>query len=529
MEESRPGSGGCGRKWLAAVAAAWGETGGTGVGLADVLARKLGVELKATAAFLEAVDAMAAFAEAPLAEGLVALEEENKSIDAAFRAVRPILEARLQAALSAADAAIAAATPSPTCKRCGGKLEIQGPRERPWGSIVGTLDLTRVYGWCEPCGTGRAMAQELVGLPAGDYTARLEELASMMTTTVTFGMARQLLRELLHVELSEKALKDLTERRGKEVKRRQQAEAERCAPYDEKGLPLPVQAKPVEAQSVKAAPEIAYAEMDGVFPMTRQEIPEADLSAEDREKLEQARTSKARGGKGRKYKVEGKEVKNGVLYTGEHCGQESPSRGCITEKRYVSHLGTWQQFASLLWVQMLALGFDRAKLLVVLSDGAEWIRSFCEWLPVKVLLILDLFHAQHRIWEVAHVLYGEDSEEGAKWARAQCARVEAGKAQEVVQALGFLRPRAEHVRKKVAALAEYLTNNLDRMDYPAYRAMGLRVTSAAVESANYHVTGSRLKLQGMRWDVEGAAQMASLRADLFNGGWETTTKQLLAA
>jgi hypothetical protein len=55
------------------------------------------------------------------------------------------------------------------------------------------------------------------------------------------------------------------------------------------------------------------------------------------------------------------------------------------------------------------------------------------------------------------------------------------------------------------------------MDYPRYRAMGLRVGSGAVESANSHVTGARLKLPGMRWSEEGAAQMARLRADLFNG------------
>ena len=67
------------------------------------------------------------------------------------------------------------------------------------------------------------------------------------------------------------------------------------------------------------------------------------------------------------------------------------------------------------------------------------------------------------------------------------------------------------------------------MDYPAYRARGLRISSGAVESANYHVTGTRLKLQGMRWSEEGAGHMAMLRADLFNGRWEARTKQLLAA
>ena len=67
------------------------------------------------------------------------------------------------------------------------------------------------------------------------------------------------------------------------------------------------------------------------------------------------------------------------------------------------------------------------------------------------------------------------------------------------------------------------------MDYPAYRARGLRITSGAVESANFHVTGTRLMLQGMRWSAEGAARMAALRADLFNGRWEARTRQLLRA
>jgi len=86
-----------------------------------------------------------------------------------------------------------------------------------------------------------------------------------------------------------------------------------------------------------------------------------------------------------------------------------------------------------------------------------------------------------------------------------------------------------HGREKVEELITYFENNRNRMDYPSYRARGLRVTSGTVESANYHVTGARLKLQGMRWSQEGTAQMALLRADLFNGVWQRRTRELLAA
>ena len=131
-------------------------------------------------------------------------------------------------------------------------------------------------------------------------------------------------------------------------------------------------------------------------------------------------------------------------------------------------------------------------------------------------------------WEVANVLYGEHSRKAGDWARKQGDRIEQGKARAVIESLRFLSPVSQAQREAVDKLVGYLRENLDRMDYPAYRALGLRVGSGAIESANFHVTGARLKLQGMRWSLNGAANMAMLRADLFNGRWEQSTRQLLA-
>ena len=64
-------------------------------------------------------------------------------------------------------------------------------------------------------------------------------------------------------------------------------------------------------------------------------------------------------------------------------------------------------------------------------------------------------------------------------------------------------------------------------NYPTYWDRGLRISSA-IESANFHVTGQRLKVRGTRWSETGAAQMAALRADLFNRHWEKRTQEVLA-
>lgn len=149
-------------------------------------------------------------------------------------------------------------------------------------------------------------------------------------------------------------------------------------------------------------------------------------------------------------------------------------------------------------------------------------------MPFETLPILDLFHVKHRIRETGEFLHATPAE-AQSWIHEQYKRIEDGHALMVIDALRWAQPSSESARKSVAELSTYLRNNLDRMHYPAYRARGLRISSAAVESANFHVTGQRLKCQGMRWDVQGARRMAALRADLFNGRWEQRTQELIAA
>ncbi len=127
---------------------------------------------------------------------------------------------------------------------------------------------------------------------------------------------------------------------------------------------------------------------------------------------------------------------------------------------------------------------------------------------------------------MADAVFGEDTPEARTWADEQNSRIENGRANDVLNALRFLKPRRKTATELVSGLSTY-TNNLDRMDYPTCDAQGFRIGSGAVESANDHVTGARLKLQGMRWSVEGAADMASLRADLFNDRWESRTRAIL--
>jgi len=499
--------------WVQAVTQSWhklapgGQTP-TAQGLADELARRLAMDGATALGLLQGMETLVEYAQGEWADTNTVVEEERQSVAVALQSVRPILEARVQRRLDAIDQG----QPEVWCLGCRHQAQSQGRRWRRWGSMVGDLALTRRYHWCDRCEQGRAVAQEKVGLTESDYTPGLEEVCRLMATTVPHQMAAGLVERLLGIKLSAKAIKSMTERRGQQVVEQTDQEAQDRRQYQETwGVRPPV--GPVAG--TEKGVEVAYLEMDGVVVPTRQAV--------------EAEPGGGRGGKGRKYQVKGREVKNAIFYTGTSCAQESDSRGCLLQKSYVSHLGDWPWFAVLVWAQILRLGFDRAKLLVVLSDGAHWIRELCAWLAIPVLLILDLYHVKHRLWEVAAAVFGEGTHHAQQWAQHHCQRIEAGQAGEVIQSLLLLKSSHPKARDQIESLEIYLTNNLDRMDYPRYRAMGLRVGSGAIESTNYHVTGARLKLPGMRWSAEGAAQMARLRADLFNDCWQQRTRRLLKA
>ena len=469
---------------------------------------------------LDGVAALLAYASAAVDPGECVLDEEDRAQRAAREAVRPLQQARLQARIESVEAECRGQA---VCQQpgCGGRARSHGRRHRTLVGRHGPLEVEMRWLVCSSpeCRRGFFAAADALGLQSDRFTPACASAVTMACTELPYGKALGLLAALTGIEASEHAAQDLTSKRGREAMRMDETDAARYAPYDETGLRR-ITAGPDDAVGVSDTPEVAYLEVDGVIPMTREELPDKSEPV-----------AGARGGKGRRYKLEGKEVKNAVLYRAQDHMQEMPSRGCLLRRTYVSHLGHWAPFALLVWLAMLRLRFDKAKLLVVLGDGAGWIGSLADWLPMhgRVLHILDYFHACHRTWEVARAVFGNKPELVAAKARWWCEVIKEGGVDLVMRDLEALCIDGldEAAKTRVAELVTYFRNNQARMDYPAYLARRLRISSGIVESANYHVTGARLKLQGMRWSVTGAAELAALRADLCSGNWEKRSRAML--
>ena len=438
--------------WVELVAQIWNDlaqhdNNPNGAALASALATRLNISAATSTALLAGFQSLLAYAQMEQSQAPSAIEEERLGLKAALEAVRPILQARLQQGLDQADLKPGRIS----CNLCGQMADSQGRRQRHWLSTVGQLSLKRRYFWCADCEQGQTPSQKQVGLPDSDYTACLEEVTTLMATTVPHQMAVNLVEKLLGVALSPQAAKSSVERRAEHVLRLQQEQAQQIQLFQQQWEKVPPY---ITTQADGKSIDVAYLELDGVHVLSRTQAPDSPQS------------TAGRGGPGRKYVVSGREVKNAILYEGKDCAKQSERRGCLLEKTYLSHLGEWQGLAILLWAAMLKRGFDRARLLVVLSDGAEWIRSLCRWLPMPVLLILDLYHVKKKIWDTAAIIYGEGTIAAKAWAEQQCQRVEEGRASEVIEGLEFVKRSHRKAREQINSLQGYLRNNEDRMDYP---------------------------------------------------------------
>jgi hypothetical protein len=185
--------------------------------------------------------------------------------------------------------------------------------------------------------------------------------------------------------------------------------------------------------------------------------------------------------------------------------------------RYVVHPGDVATFGRLLWLEAHRQGVRQAERVVVLGDGAHWIWNLAEEHFPDAVHIGDLWHAVEHLWAAGRALLGDDEARVAAWVEQATARLKAGEVAALTAEWAGLVPKDAAA---FAAERTYFRNQAPRMRYDEYAAAGYPLGSGAVESANRHVVGARVKQAGMRWTPTGVAGVLALRALLRSRRWE---------
>jgi len=180
--------------------------------------------------------------------------------------------------------------------------------------------------------------------------------------------------------------------------------------------------------------------------------------------------------------------------------------------------GLWLQVSALLW-ELGVLGGERR--LLVLGDGASWIRTWFEGLGISPkTMIVCWWHLRKRCYEQMSSAGGPKDRRRA-FEKELLGRLWQGK---VDAAIELLKGALEWVNNAAAVreLIGYLEKRRGYIpDYQQRRRAGLWIASTPVEKFNDWAVSGRCKHQGMSWSPQGVLALAALEAARRNGELES--------
>jgi hypothetical protein len=161
--------------------------------------------------------------------------------------------------------------------------------------------------------------------------------------------------------------------------------------------------------------------------------------------------------------------------------------------------------------------------IVAIMDGEWKLRDLQEAKISNAIGILDIWHVTEYLWKLAYCFHPEGSDEAESFVETYLRKLLEGK---VGRAIGGIRQMAtkrglsKHQRKKVEQCLNYFDARRETMKYDEYLAAGYPIGSGVVEGACRHLVKDRMEQTGMRWRVEGAQAILSLRAIYLNDDWD---------
>ena len=374
--------------------------------------------------------------------------------------------------------------------RCGRQAHYRELRAKPVLTAVGIVEVSRPYYWCPDCHAGQSPADVELDIANTECSPGVRRMQALVGQAAPFDHGREQMKVLAGLEVTAKAVERTAEAIGAEIAQREPGESPKALPGN-----LPV---------VAVAPiPLLYVQMDGTgVPVVKKETV------------------------GRPGKIEGqpahtREVKLGCVFTQTSWDQDGYPIRAPDSTTYTGAVETAEEFGQRLYREAYTRGWGRARLRVVIGDGAEWIWNLAALHFPDAIHIVDLYHARQHLWELVRRLYPNDAGKQKGWMKLHQKRLlDRGKIEKLVGLLRSLKSRNPEVTEKIRTEADYFERNAERMRYPQFRRQHLFVGSGVIEAGCKTVVASRLKRSGMFWTVRGANAILALRCAYLNGRFE---------
>jgi transposase-like protein len=391
---------------------------------------------------------------------------------------------------------------TPCCPHCGQKQRrLEGTVRRVIATTFGRVEVARRRFRCQGCWHRWCPANSLFSeLKGGTVSQPLREAALLAGCSWPYRAASAMLKRLSGAQISAEEIRLLTNRGGKQRAVQQQEEAERAC-----------SAPAAEAPSAQKAEQPMLVGLDGGWVCSREQ----------------------RGGMEGKVAVVCSEVEDLPMPThsttfswSERGGPRQPprQRHRLVQRRYVATFGPARHLGHQAKAAAQTLGGNPSRPVVIIADGANWIKKEQGQHFPQATCMLDWAH----LWrEVSHAIRTA--------ARAKSLSQRERDYQlylhrswlwhgSVEQALQGLRTLGQGLDAEPLEIMNQVITYLEHQrpwigSYEHWRKLGYPVGSGMIERAVALVINRRMKKRGMRWCRPNATAVVALRTDLLNADW----------
>lgn len=355
-------------------------------------------------------------------------------------------------------------------------------------TVLSPVEIKRAYYYCADCQKGMIPKDQDLDIVGTSFSPGIRRMMARVGGKESFDEGRQDLEELAGVVVTSKEVERVSEGIGGQIemtamREREQAMAGNVVPL----LPL--------------VPKL-YIAIDGTG------VPVVPSETQGRKGKDETGVAKTR------------EAKLGCVFTQTTLDEEGFPVRDENSTTYVGAIETVEEFGPRIYAEAVRRGLDRAEKVILLGDGAVWIRGIAEDHFPGAVQIVDLYHALEHLAGLAKIVYGPTGFQMTRWIKTQSEELKEGDVEKVIAAMGRLKPPNQCIEDAIKKTMGYFEINRERMRYADFRNQGLFVGSGVIEAGCKTIVGQRLKQSGMRWTVRGANAIIALRCYQISGRWE---------
>lgn len=140
---------------------------------------------------------------------------------------------------------------------------------------------------------------------------------------------------------------------------------------------------------------------------------------------------------------------------------------------YTATLGTREEFGRRLYELAERPSLEKTAEMAYVSDAAEWLDGIQQMQFPLAERIIDVFHAEEYLWDVANTFYQKGTAQARGWAEGKVQQLREADQKGLQKSLAHMKAKTPEQKQALEDARRYFINHGHKMNYPRYYREGL--------------------------------------------------------